>query len=339
MDTNDSPNNQTSTPVKKTLAEIMKPFPFLITGDTPVEEGETVPKIKTFAGAARVPPSSKLEFIEDVQVGMPFLRKGEVADGFRRLRSHVTENAGFDFLAVLGDMLRGRNFVSKKAGVARRSMHMTGAAFDVNQSEKRMVVVHEPVADKSYFRLWLLCSKQDGTMGKNLVLQDVRGAKVKGWFYDFTFNAERNGFKRIPAWAGWSVRGANYIRMEFWHYQNTQGLSWDEAMGYLYGSTPKDSIDEARITPAYTRTIGLNDRGLAVTNIQEKLAKIIDDTTNQPFLDRNEIDGVFGAKTAAAVKRFQLRYKLDADGLVGTKTRSMMDSVLRTQNSPPAPNK
>jgi peptidoglycan hydrolase-like protein with peptidoglycan-binding domain len=42
--------------------------------------------------------------------------------------------------------------------------------------------------------------------------------------------------------------------------------------------------------------------------------------------DPGPIDGIFGAKTEAAVKRFQTDFGLTADGIVGPKTWAMLGS-------------
>lgn len=285
-----------------------------ITGD-----GEEAIPLGGMLGVAS--PSPRLVAM-DVKAPMALLRVGKCADSFRRLRQMVIQEAGFDFLGVLGDMMRSRNFRSNKDGVANRSRHKCGDAFDINQDDKRMVVVAEPQATQSFFRIWLHCEAQDGSQGKQVELRDVRGVTVKGWFVDFTALADRCGWKRIPAWNGWSVRGRGYIRMEFWHYQQTEGLGFNEAMEFLYSSQvpTRAVIDDVR-KPSFKRVIGLNDRGLAVQNIQDKLAAL-------GLLPRNESDGVFGAKTQLAVKALQERYKLDVDGLVGEQTRQLLDSLV-----------
>lgn len=269
-------------------------------------------------------PSSKVEKIPTV-APMPFLRVGKPANIFRQLKKIVVAGAGFDFLAICADVMRDKSFNSGKIGVAYRSRHKCGDAFDFDQSSKSLVVVSEPHGLQQFFRTWLKCSVQDGTLGVQTTLRDIRGYTVKGWYFDFTSAAERLGWQRIPAWQGWSVRGTNYTKMEFWHYQCTEGLSYDEAMDYLYNDLSK-VINDSRKPPT-ERILGLNDRGSAVRNLQEKLSKILD-KNKVPYLPRNQVDGVFGKVTQTAVKRLQEDYGIISDGLVGSNTREIIERLL-----------
>jgi len=269
-------------------------------------------------------PSTRTVFM-DVDAPMPFLRTGAPADGFRKLRRAVLEGAGFDFLAKVADMMRSKDFQSGKVGVANRSRHKCGDAFDYDQSSPAIVVVKEPIGLQMFFRTWLKTAKQDGSQGVHVTLQDMRGHSVTGWYFDFTACAERLQWRRIPAWTGWSLHGAGYNKMEFWHYQLTEGLSFDEAMEFPYGSHSSVSVKDVRKPNTY-RVLGLNDRGSAVRNLQDKLSRILDEN-GQPYLPRMEVDGVFGKVTQMAVKRLQERYKLDVDGLVGPHTRQLIETL------------
>lgn len=269
-------------------------------------------------------PSPKVEAIS-TKAPMPFLRSGKPANAFKQLKKVINEGAGFDFLVQCADVMRDKGFNSSKIGVAYRSRHKCGDAFDYDQSSKALIVVSEPHGLQQFFRTWLYCIKQDGTQGLSVTLKDIRGYTVKGWYFDFTAAAERLGWQRIPAWKGWSIKGSGYNKMEFWHYQITEGLSFDEAMDYLYNPLSKVIVDSRKNPPE--RILGLNDRGSAVRNIQDKLNRILD-KNKQPFLPRNEVDGVFGKITQTAVKRLQEAYGLDADGLVGPNTRALIESLL-----------
>lgn len=287
-----------------------------------VPERESAPALR---GGVPKAPSPHVVFT-GVAAPMPFLRTGAPADGFRKLRKAVIEGAGFDFLAKVADMMRAKNFQSGKVGVANRSRHKCGDAFDYDQSSRSIVVVKEPQGLQTFFRTWLRTAKQDGSQGVQVTLKDVRGHTVKGWYFDFTACAERLQWRRIPAWTGWSLKGSGYNKMEFWHYQLTEGLSFDEAMGFLYGDHSSNSVRDVRKPNVY-RVLGLNDRGSAVRNLQDKLSKILDET-GTPYLPRQEVDGVYGKVTQMAVKRLQEHYKLDVDGLVGPNTRQLIETLV-----------
>jgi hypothetical protein len=172
----------------------------------------------------------------DVEAGMPFLRKGIPADTFRLLRQKVKDEAGFDFLNIFGDMMRSRSYKppAGSVGIAIQSRHQCGDAFDYNQGNPNLVVVREDVGGHTYFRTYLRCAKQDGSMGTLRVVTTYRGSKVRSYLYDFTEAAGSLGWHRIPAHKGWTPTGKNYKKMEFWHYQNTEGKSWQQAMDFIY---------------------------------------------------------------------------------------------------------
>lgn len=234
---------------------------------------------------------------------MPYMRP-DAAEVFNNLRNTVAAECGFDFLGKCGDIFRSPNFVSNKDGVANRSWHKCGVAFDYDQDCPHLVIVSEVIGGKQFFRTYLKCVPQDGSLGKKLSVKDMRGYTVNTYLFDFTAAAEAVGFERIPAWNGWQK---NYNRREFWHYQYDQNLSWDAAMLQLKGKS----------RPSSDTVIGLNDRGENVRVIQAKLAEL-------GFLPKKEIDGVFGAKSKAAVAKFQSKNGLDADGIVGPKTRELL---------------
>jgi len=179
------------------------------------------------------PPSPKTEFM-DVAVGMPFLRTGVPADQFRALRQKVKAEAGFDFLSTCADMMRSKNFRSSKPGVAVKSRHQCGDAFDYNIESPSTVVVQEDAGGHTQFRTFLKCASQDGSMGVLKTVTDYRGKKVKAHLYDFTEAAGSFGWHRIPAHKGFTKTGKNFSKMEYWHYQNTEGKSWEQAMKFLY---------------------------------------------------------------------------------------------------------
>lgn len=239
------------------------------------------------------------------------LMNPKVAPFFEELRKAVREKSGVDFLAKAGDVFRDAGFTSSKDGVANRSNHKTGRAFDYDQESKAIIILKEPRNGRMYFRTFLKCAVQDGSLGHKMNLHDKRGFSFNGYVIDFTALAAEFGFERIPAWSGWEN---HYNRQEFWHYQKMDGLTWDEAMAEIKRpathSTPVPK-------PPSEKIYGRNDRGPEVRMIQEQLVL-------KGLLPKSEVDGVFGAKTYAAVVAFQKAQKLPADGLVGPQTRQRL---------------
>lgn len=240
--------------------------------------------------------------LENVKAPKPIMHK-DAAARYNELRKSVVKVAGFDFLAVCGDIFRDAGFVSNKDGVANRSWHKTGRAFDYNQEEKNLLIASDVINGKQYFRTYL--KTNSSSLGEIKTVKDFRGFIYQGRVFDFTAAAEARGFKCIPAWNGWQRKR---IRAEFWHYQFDEGKTWDAAMLELRGKARAES----------QAVLGLNDRGEIVRELQQQLNR-------KGLLAAWEIDGVFGIKTLAAVKEFQKRSGLTADGLVGSKTRALLN--------------
>ena len=230
----------------------------------------------------------------------------EAAAAFNKLRQIVKDGSGVDFLAVCGDIFRPASFKSSKDGVAMRSWHKTGRAFDYDQASPAFILTSEIKGGKQYFRTYLKCADQSGRLGKKGETKDYfRKFTFLGYVFDFTAAAESVGFIRIPAWNGWQ---SHYNRREYWHYQFTPaGLTWDAAMLQLKG----------KARPVEDTVIGKNDRGAQVLAIQKKLVAL-------GLLPENEADAVYGAVTANAVAVFQKQKGLTPDGLVGKDTKAAL---------------
>lgn len=74
----------------------------------------------------------------------------------------------------------------------------------------------------------------------------------------------------------------------------------------------------------WSRTLRQGDSGADVTELQIRVAGWASDSAAQTFV---AVDGAFGAGTAAAVRRFQSAYGLTADGIVGSQTQSVLNSL------------
>jgi hypothetical protein len=255
-------------------------------------------------------PSENTTLIANVQVGLPYLRKGKPAEVFTALRDKIIKAAGFDFLSIFGDMMRPKGFTTTEPGVANKSRHKCGDAFDYNQGDSRLVVIREPRDGVTYFRTYLRCEKQDGTQGE---LMAPNGGAPK-FYCDFTSIAEAFGWHRIRAQRGWQTV---WKKREFWHYQLTEGYTFDQGMQLLYGDA--SAVPLAPDLPA----VALNDRDEEtvfhnprhVRQVQAQLHVL------KFLLPLKEVDGVFGPKTHAAVSAFQQSKGLAMTGIADTGTR------------------
>jgi hypothetical protein len=129
-------------------------------------------------------PSPNVVLIKNINVGMPFLRRGNPAEMFMAMRKKVIREAGFDFLSKFGDMMRPRGLKSNKPGVANRSRHKCGDAFDYNQEDERRKLVQEPRNGRMYWRTYLLCDKQDGTLRRASEMRGRVNFSVDPHFFD-----------------------------------------------------------------------------------------------------------------------------------------------------------
>ena len=166
----------------------------------------------------------------EVDVTLPYLRRGKPVNQFQALRELVVAGAGFDFLAKCGDMLRLKDAVSSKPGVVYRSRHKCGDAFDYNQEDPRVLLVRERVAERTYWRTYLVCEKQDGSLGVKAKLATDNLGNVSAYVFDFTAAAESLGWARIPAGEGWEWEPT---KKEYWHYEMPEGLSFERAIALV----------------------------------------------------------------------------------------------------------
>jgi Putative peptidoglycan binding domain len=264
------------------------------------------------------PPSPNTTLITNIQVGLPYLRTGKPADRFKALREKIIKVAGFDFLSIFGDMMRPRDFLTSEPGVSNNSRHKCGDAFDYNQGDPRLVVIRDPRDGITYFRTYLRCEKQDGTQGE---LMAPNGGSPK-FYIDFTSIAEAFGWHRIRAQRGWQNI---WKKREFWHYQCTEGYTFDQGMQLLYGNAaavpPAADLPELAINARDEETVFHNPRHVRQLQAQLYLLKLL-----QPL---KEVDGVFGPKTQAGVSAFQQKNGMPATGIADTETRrALLNAVL-----------
>ncbi|PTX59967.1 peptidoglycan hydrolase-like protein with peptidoglycan-binding domain [Melghirimyces profundicolus] len=74
----------------------------------------------------------------------------------------------------------------------------------------------------------------------------------------------------------------------------------------------------------WSRTLQQGDSGSDVKELQIRVAGWAANSPSQTYV---AVDGQFGPKTEAAVKRFQSAYGLTVDGIVGPQTQSALNSL------------
>ena len=121
-------------------------------------------------------------------------------------------------------------------------------------------------------------------------------------------------------------------------FQKANGLTADGTAGEqtqrtLYGGNAKAANVKATATPkpgttaapATSGTLKVGSTGTDVQTLQQKLIEL-------GYL-KGSADGVFGNKTAAAVKAYQKASKLTADGVAGSQTLSSLNAVAANKNA------
>ena len=83
------------------------------------------------------------------------------------------------------------------------------------------------------------------------------------------------------------------------------------------------------VTPTRPSVLRPGDKSTYVKELQQNLVAL--GYTTVP------VDGVYGAKTTAAVKALQRKYALDVDGKAGPKTLAKINELLNAASTPSDP--
>jgi len=189
-----------------------------------------------------------------------------VADSFVALQERVKQEVGYDFLAILSDMLRAMDALCDNT-CDTLSWHKAGRAVDtrLDYSDARgnaLEVVREDQQGEVFWRVYLRAAAQDGTMGEPLkeapwdfsyrarwVIGPGEGGTKKpvpyGFYVDLTELAREYGWDRISSNDSddldWKT---NKLGAEYWHFQRMQGLNWYQAMREVYAESDLKSLTE-----------------------------------------------------------------------------------------------
>jgi len=128
----------------------------------------------------------------------------------------------------------------------------------------------------------------------------------------------------VAAVLPFQFRSTLFIGMPFWpvciRYRRKNGKGMALPGVGLSSSAALSSRGTATQQSTYP-TLRRGDQGEAVARLQTAL--------NSLGFNCGKVDGIFGAKTEAAVKAFQKRYGLKVDGIVGYQTWSKINALLK----------
>ncbi len=224
---------------------------FAATAPIPTAYEETLASGPSLAGAApyRLVNVQSLGIVTEA----PFL-SDRVDASFAALKAYVEQAAGWDFLAQLDGMywdLTRR----VEPGQDYRNWHKAGRAFDVAQAyaladPPLIELVPEQIGPDTYWRLYVRCAVQDGSLGEPLhrlpwdfaarysgdVQAYEEGGRFResvppGYYVDFTQAARLFGWYPSASDASWRY---NWSGILFWQYEKRDGLDWWSAMLELY---------------------------------------------------------------------------------------------------------
>jgi len=193
--------------------------------------------------------------------------QASLAEAYQSWREEVAAQSGYDFLGTVSDMFRGLGYSGRDYG--HLSWHRAGRAVDLlfewrefADEESRLLVVREDLGAQIYWRLYLRCREQDGSMGEPITVapwvfwfnldatQEPKafaaggkpGTIPSGYYVDLTRLAKRHGWHRVASYEeedfDWRT---DSVGREFWHYQRTDGLTWWEAMREIY---PLETLED-----------------------------------------------------------------------------------------------
>jgi TolB protein len=211
--------------------------------------------------------------IRDVQAPYPQLHD-LVDESFNALRERVIAESGWDALASIENAFVPLT-TNLEPGLEEDWLY-TGRAFAINTLMSNagwLVTVREDVGAQTYWRVYIRCAEQDGTLGEPIhnapwnlnARYDLDPRKYEqggeyarvpaGYWVDFTALAAAYGWERLPSLPNWRTY---YAGARFTEFTLTNGLDWYSAMLELYPAealvTPTRVLPPT-ITPSRTPTV------------------------------------------------------------------------------------
>lgn len=195
----------------------------------------------------------------------PFL-SDQVDDSFIALKDYMNRAAGWDFLGRLDQVWWGLTQLVEP-GQQYQNWHKAGRAFNIAQSYNQgnppqIEVIQEQIGPEVYWRVFVRCAVQDGTLGEPLrqfpwdfgarfggdvAAYDaggrLKGSVPSGYYVDFTRAAHIFGWNPTASDSTWRY---NWPGILYWQYEKRDGLDWWSAMLELY---PEANLRQVFDTP------------------------------------------------------------------------------------------
>jgi TolB protein len=200
--------------------------------------------------------------IPDVQASYPQLHD-LVDESFNALRERVITETGWDALASIENAFVPLT-TNLEPGLEEDWLY-TGRAFAINTLMSNagwMVTQREDIGAQTYWRVYIRCSEQDGTLGEPIhnapwdlnARYDLDPRKYEqggeyapvpsGYWVDITALAAAYNWERLPSLPNWRTY---YAGARFTEFALTSGLDWYSAMLQLY---PADAlVTPTRVLP------------------------------------------------------------------------------------------
>ena len=316
----------------------------------PTYPAPTASGTTTATPPATTPPASPLpNKLVKVTAGDAHELSDAVVQSFRDFAKDVLDATGQSIDTNFGDTVRPIG----AAGIASKgsdpfSWHKTGRAVDIDQALK-WVIIKDPSSTGMQFRIYLRHKDDKATAGVKkfpsgttfykAYWSDVRPT----WpFVDVTAIAARHGWTRIDAQTGYGLTGTAYNKLEFWHFEKRDGLTWLQAMQQIYttakitaavkslaGSSPnrygerlhkREGFDAAAMATIFPKVkkgaVELRcPVGKGGANLPSDVRAVQDALIKATLLPAGSSSGIVDAATQTAIEAFQRRFG-SADGLI-----------------------
>lgn len=210
------------------------------------------------------------------------------------------------------------------------------------------------ILDVESLTLNAMRNKSDLVAASQAYIDVLKAAGYKAGFYCSHNMYKANGLDKVKADFLWLPRygsnkhGKKEIKpnwpCDIWQYTSTgdlpfydgnldlSDLNGSKGLDYFFGKEAKTKSKAS--SGSSSSILKHGDRGSAVLSLQKRLASVFF------YPDKNAenhgCDGIYGPKTADAVRRFQITHGCTGDGIYGPRTASALSKAIAAKKKPTA---